>query len=278
MLDRSIDEISIVVFDVETTGMEPSQGARICELAAVKLAGGRLSETFESLVNPQMPIDGGAYAIHHISNEMVQSAPTMARVMPAFLAFIEGSAIAAYNAPFDMAFLHRELERTTVLFQEPGPVLDILLLAKRCLPQLGRYPLWNVARHCQIDFPQQHRALQDAQVAAEVLLRLVPMAQELGMRRVGDFVALAQPRPTTGTMTEQEQQAAASIQRAIGSGTKVVVSYLSSDGQATERQLTPLGIRQEAKGNYLVAFCHLRNEERTFRLDRILRVEPESVS
>lgn len=278
MLDRLMEEVGVVVFDVETTGMEPSQGARICELAAVRVAGGRLGETFQSLVNPQIPIDAAAFAIHHISNQMVGAAPPMEQVMPQFLRFIEGSVIAAYNAPFDMAFLRRELERTTVLFQEPGPALDILLVAKRCLPQLGRYPLWNVARHFQIAFPEQHRALQDATVAAEVWLRLVPMAQQQGLRRVGDFVGLTLPRSAGAVMTSQEQQTAASIQRAIGTGSRVVVSYLSSDGQATERQLTPLGIRQEARGNYLVAFCHLRNEERTFRLDRILRVEPESVS
>ncbi len=279
MLDKPIEAISIVVLDVETTGMEPSQGARVCELAAVKVADGVLGQTFESLVNPEIPIDGAAYAVHHISSEMVRSAPTMAAVMPQFLAFIEGSAIAAYNAPFDMGFLNRELARTTVLFQEPGPVIDVLLLAKRCLPQLGRYPLWNVARHFQIDFPQQHRALQDAKVAAEALLRLLPLAREQGIRRVGDFVGLAQQRAaTTVTLSEQEQQAASSIQRAIGAGTKVTVSYLASDGQSTERQLTPLELRMEAKGSYLVAFCHLRNEERTFRLDRILRVEPESVA
>ena len=104
--------LDAVVIDTETTGLDPAE-ARIVEIAAIRIAGGRLSadEIFQSLVSPGISIPAAATAIHHIDDAKVAGAPRFAEVWPAFVDFIGGAVVIGHTIGFDLAVLQRECQR-----------------------------------------------------------------------------------------------------------------------------------------------------------------------
>ena len=101
---------SVTVFDLETTGLSPDYGDRIIEIGAVKLSGNRLCGIFQTLVNPERGISDKIVSITGISNEMVAGKPTIDSVLPCFLEFVQNDTLVAHNAKFDLSFLHYELK------------------------------------------------------------------------------------------------------------------------------------------------------------------------
>ncbi len=101
---RHIDESDFLVVDVETTGLSPDTGDRVCEIGAIKIRGGAVVDTLSSLINPCRPISAGAYAVNRISPAMVAGAPEFHQIAERLLQMIEGSVLVAYNAPFDVRF------------------------------------------------------------------------------------------------------------------------------------------------------------------------------
>ena len=85
---RPIDEVTFVIFDFETTGLHPEEGDRVCEIGAMKVIGGSKIDEFWTMVDPERPISPGAFRVNRITPAMLQDAPRMGRVMPAFLSFI----------------------------------------------------------------------------------------------------------------------------------------------------------------------------------------------
>jgi len=109
-MNKHIDEVEFTIFDTETTGLDPASGDRIVEIAAVRFKGSERIAAFESLVNPERQISPAAFAVNHISQEMVEGAPHFKEIAPKFLEFSEGSCLCSYNAGFDLAFLTNELK------------------------------------------------------------------------------------------------------------------------------------------------------------------------
>lgn len=172
------------VFDCETTGLSPGFGDRICEIAAVKLEHEKIKDRYWSLVNPQREISHSAYLVNRITPEMIKDAPKMKEVLPSFLDFVGDSKFVAYNAGFDICFLNSELARLNYPLIPISEVVDVYALAKRILPELGFYPLWNVAKKLHIPVIITHRALADAQITAQVFIQLMKMAGEQVLKTV----------------------------------------------------------------------------------------------
>ncbi|MFH1380060.1 MAG: 3'-5' exonuclease [bacterium] len=164
---------SLVILDVETTGLSPCLGDRVCEIGAVKVKNGRIVDTFHSLINPQRQISYGAYLVNGISQEMVDQAPTFREIALDFLLFIENTRIAAYNSWFDISFINSELniagEHHTL---SNNDYLDILIVARNLLPGLPGYSLSKVARSLKIKISAAHRALDDSILAWRVLKKI----------------------------------------------------------------------------------------------------------
>ena len=99
-----------IVIDTETTGLDPSLGHRIVEIAALELfhhvPTGR---KFHCYVNPERDMPADAYAVHGLSAEFLADHPPFASVIDDFLAFVDGSPVVIHNAEFDIAFLNAEL-------------------------------------------------------------------------------------------------------------------------------------------------------------------------
>lgn len=272
-MPQKIDEVEFTVFDTETTGLDPDSGDRIVEIAAVRIKGREKIAFFDSLVNPGREISEAAFAVNHIDAGMLKGAPQPQEVMPKFLDFIRNSYLCSYNAGFDLDFLNNELRLLGRKNLEEGVVvIDILKMAKRLLPGLERYALWFVAEGLGIEKQQQHRAFSDVELTLSVFDKLKRI---LGAKGIEDFTSFSQLFGiNSGFLEGVNNHRLALIQEAINLGVGLKIKYLSSsNAEVTERQVIPKEIRQENKKNYLVGFCSLRQDERTFRVDNILQLE-----
>ncbi|MEW5903208.1 MAG: DNA polymerase III subunit epsilon [Pseudomonadota bacterium] len=160
-----------VVLDTETTGLDPRQGHRIIEVAAIELHGRKVSgRTFHRYINPEREIDEGAAAVHGLTLDRLQDEPRFAEIAPALLEFIDGAELIIHNAPFDMGFLNAELGLMG-LPPLDNPVLDTLKLAKELHPG-KKNNLDALCDRYQIDNSHRtlHGALLDTELLAEVYL------------------------------------------------------------------------------------------------------------
>ncbi len=184
---RALDEqlltsLAYTVFDTETTGLNPSQGDEIIQIGAVRIVNGKLlyQECFDQLVDPGRPIPAASIPIHGITQAMVRGQPGIGQVLPAFHVFALDTVLVAHNSAFDMKFLQLKEVSTGLAFHQP--VLDTLLLSAVVHPNQESHRLEAIAERLGIVIRDRHRALGDATVTAEVLLRLIPLLDAMGIR------------------------------------------------------------------------------------------------
>lgn len=159
-----------IVVDTETTGLDPRQGHRIIEIAAIELEGRKVSSLrrFHRYLNPEREIDAGAAAVHGLTYERLQNEARFGDIASSFMEFIAGAELIIHNAPFDMGFINHELGMLG-LPQLQNPVLDTLKLAREMHPGkknsldalCSRYEIDNAHRSL-------HGALLDTELLAEV--------------------------------------------------------------------------------------------------------------
>jgi len=191
--DLLLEDATYVVVDLETTGLRPGS-SHICEIGAVRVAGFEIVDEFETLVDPRERLSPAVSSLTGLSDRMLRGAPPPGVAVQRFLAFAGDAVLVAHNARFDLSFLDRETERLTGS-RLGNPVVDTVALARRLVG--GRVPgasLAHLSHWVGTSVEPCHRALPDAQATAEVLLRLIGLAQERGARTVADLVALAATR------------------------------------------------------------------------------------
>lgn len=155
-----------IVLDTETTGLDPRQGHRIIEVAAIELNDRKVSDrTYHRYINPEREIDEGAAAVHGLTLDRLQDEPRFAEIAPALLEFISGAELIIHNAPFDMGFLNAELALAGLPLLE-NPVIDTLKLAKELHPGKKN----NLDALCDRYFiDNSHRTLHGALLDTELL-------------------------------------------------------------------------------------------------------------
>ncbi len=272
-LDQLLCETAFAILDVETTGLNPAYGHRVCEVACLRVQNGQEIARFESLVDPERPVSAGAFHVNHITSEMLAGAPPFEDVAAPLLALMAGAAIVAHNAPFDLGFLAAELEIAGLPPPE-GVIVDTLALVRR-LYHFASNSLPAVAAAMAIDTGAAHRAMGDVRTTCHVLEQILyDVQQRWGATTLGELVAYqggpipypyarAVPLPPT-------------IAEALDSGGRVRMRYVNAAGQETIRTIQPLRVREDRGYQYMVAYCHLKGEQRTFRLDRIIEMTAES--
>ncbi|HZW22481.1 3'-5' exonuclease [Noviherbaspirillum sp.] len=160
----------IVMLDFETTGLSPAMGARITEVAALRIEGGQVIDRFVSLVNCHVEVPAFITSLTGITQEMVDGAPCVSAVLPELLRFIGRDTLAAHNASFDEKFLRAEA-RDLGLAPEHERTVCSLKLSRRLFPGLPSYKLSPLSSSLGIRFKgTAHRAEADAQVSADVLI------------------------------------------------------------------------------------------------------------
>lgn len=162
----------LVVLDFETTGLHPERGDRITEVALVRLVDGRLADRFSSLVNCGVEVPRHITAYTGISQQMVDDAPPAAEVLRQVAAFIGETSVVSHSATFDQRFFVREMRR-----QKIGMVIEPFIcsmrLARRVYPEVATHSLAELARVLPLrPAGVQHRAAADAELAAQLVLRL----------------------------------------------------------------------------------------------------------
>lgn len=273
-MHRDIEEVEFTVFDTETTGLDPYSGDRIVELAGIRIKGGKKIASFQSLVNPHREISPAAFSVNRITPEMLKGAPPIKKVLPEFLDFSRGSCLCSYNAPFDMGFLREEAKLTGRDRLEKNDVVDVLKMAKRILPGLERYALWFVADKLGIKAKQEHRAFSDVELTLKVFFKLREILKNKGVFDFASFLSLF--AVSSALLSDINNQKLAKIQEAMDLGVSLKIRYLAtSTAEVSEREVIPKEIRQENKKSYLVGYCYLKKEERTFRIDGILNIQPD---
>ena len=161
-----------VVFDLETTGLNPNQ-CGITEIGAVRLRGDKTIDTFSTFVNPGMPISPQITDLTGITNEMVKDAPGIGEALAMFKQYAGDTPLAAHNAPFDMSFIKKHGGDHDIAFA--NTCLDTLLLLKRLFPQQKSYSLGKLAKDFGIKL-RHHRALDDAVCTAELMKKCFEQA------------------------------------------------------------------------------------------------------
>ncbi|MDD5241170.1 MAG: DNA polymerase III subunit epsilon [Sulfuricella sp.] len=163
-----------IILDTETTGLDPRQGHRIIEIAAIEMVNRRLTKNhFHQYVNPQREIDPGAQQVHGISLEFLQDKPLFRDIFKDFIEFVSGAELVIHNAPFDIGFINSELKLLGMdMIEVYCPVvIDTLKMAKELHPG-QKNNLDALCRRYQVDNTNRtlHGALVDTELLAEVYL------------------------------------------------------------------------------------------------------------
>ena len=142
-------ESSAVIFDLETTGLNPLRD-RIVEIGAIKVRADTVVDQFHHLVNPECPIPFIASSVHRITDKMVQREGTIEQILPNFLEFIGQNVLVAHNAQFDMGFLNTSYGKYDIA---EAPTMDLrtvsshefrfIVMLKLTVPVLGSIQLWS---------------------------------------------------------------------------------------------------------------------------------------
>ena len=267
-----LDKASFTVFDVETTGLYPYSGDRICEIGAVRMdPRARVLKKFHSLIDPKRPISYGAFSVNGITADMVSGMPEIERILPGFLKFIEGSVLVAYNAGFDLGFIECALGEEKEILNNYY-IIDALKLARRLFPGLDRYNLGLVSESLGIRTDGEHRALADALMTWKVFKKELELLADNGINSVEEVAQAQTAKPSL--LKRVKDYKLKLIEDAIREEKRLSITYRSLwNNQVTTRTITPKKIQKGYDRSYVIAHCHLKNSERNFRLDCILNAE-----
>jgi DNA polymerase III epsilon subunit len=168
----------IIVIDLETTGLYPEMGDMIIEIAAIPIIHNeiKIENSFYTLVNPGKDIPLYITGINHITNDMVNGAPTIEEVLPRFLEYIEECPLVAHNAPFDIGFLQYNIARLG-LRPLRNNVIDTMNLSKSVFKMSLSHNLDAMLRRLGIHYDRndRHRSKEDAYLTALAYLKLKSM-------------------------------------------------------------------------------------------------------
>jgi predicted DNA-binding transcriptional regulator YafY len=175
-----------------------------------------------------------------------------------------------HNIKFDLGFLRHEFSSLGLPPGWEAPTLDTCQMARGLLPELGGYSLREVAYAVGLEEPQQHRAMADVDMTYEVFCALLRAAER---HDIFSLPLLMQIFGPSSGRHPAPQQLVPLIQEAIDASQSLGLIYSGVSGHGiTFRTVTPRQLVREKQQVLLVAYCHLRQEERRFRLDRILWV------
>ena len=182
--DQDFDD-EIVCFDIETTGLKVTREA-ITEIGAVVLRNGKITDTFQTFVNPERRLTPEIIGLTGITDAMLADAPPLKEALTAFLQFVNGRPLAAHNAEFDISFIRAGCRKVGLEF-EPT-YIDSLILAQNLLPELHKYKLDIVAEHLDLPAFNHHRASDDAGMVGYMLVPFFEkMRRELGISRLQEI-------------------------------------------------------------------------------------------
>ncbi len=168
-MSTPVKNLSIVVFDTETTGFSPSKD-RVIEVGAVKILNGEIVAATNWMINPGRAVPSRATAVHGISTEMLKDKPAFSEIYPQFLAFIGDSILMAHNARFDVDFMRAEIVRAELPLPSNATV-DTLKLFRTWYPEAKSHKIGALVEYIGLNVEDDlHRGDVDAEVAGRIFL------------------------------------------------------------------------------------------------------------
>ncbi len=185
--DYSVND-DIIVFDIETTGLDKSS-ERITEIGAVKLRNMEIVEEFQTFVNPEKSIPANITELTGITDEMVKDAPDEKTALQSFIDFAGNGVLVAHNADFDTGFIRIAAERQGIDYDIR--YVDTLALCRAALPHLKKHKLDAVAKEYKLGAFNHHRAIDDAKMLSMIFQRLIADAGKgRKLEKLGDLNAI----------------------------------------------------------------------------------------
>lgn len=264
-----------VAFDTETTGLIAGVDGLV-EVAAVVFRDGSILAEHEQLVDPGIPIPRVASEINNITDAMVRGMPSIREALPGLLEVLGQGIPVAHNAGFDAGFLSPAIQASGLSATE-APILDTRNLARAAFPRRASYSLDNLTRDLHPEplagaggsADRAHRALADARRCAALFESCCRALAQHGFTTVEDLVRISGPRLDLGANAPRQPLLAQLLEEARRAEATVQIEYVSATGERTVREIRPLSLRIQGGAPVVTAFCMLRSEERTFRLDAI---------
>jgi len=255
---------TLAFLDVETTGLSPWFGDRICEIAILRCRGNEILDTFDTLVNPERPISPGAARVNGLTELDLVDAPLFAEIAAQVKLWLEDAIIVCHNAPFDLGFVSSEFNRLGQKLP-PVEVIDTLLLA-RAYFDFDSNSLQAIADHWMIDLSAAHRAMADVLTTRDILEHFLVKLKRLP---IDDLVDVYYPPAAAPTALDLPPL----IQDALASKKRLFIRYVDKQDRETQRWITPKQVLALDDYIYVSAHCHLRDQDRSFRLDRITEMK-----
>lgn len=189
MAELPLERLTCIVFDTETTGVEPLRGDEIIWIAGLRVRNGRIlaEPGFDELVRPGQPIPRTSTAIHGIRNSDVADSPGIEDVLPRFHRFVGKAVLVGHNADFDMQFIHMQESVCGVKFD--SPVLDTLLLSMLLHGHTAEHSLEAIAWRFGVPIANRHTAPGDARLTAEIFVRMLGPLKEQGIHTLHDALS-----------------------------------------------------------------------------------------
>jgi len=195
-LGAPLSDVPFCVLDLETTGGSAAS-CEITEIGAVRYRGGEVEGTFQTMVNPGVPIPPFITVLTGITHAMVIEAPRIEEALPTFLEFIGEAVIVGHNVRFDLSFLNAAAERLGY-GRLPNQSVDTIGLARRLVRgDVRNFKLGTLAAHFRSPVTPNHRALDDAKATAHILWSLLEQAGTLGVTHLDDLLTLPTARGST---------------------------------------------------------------------------------
>lgn len=164
-----------VAFDLETSGLN-CETDEIIEIGALKVKEGKVAERFNQFIRPKVPVTPQITAITGITNEMLEKAQPVEKVIPEFILFCRDEIMLGHNVMFDYKFTKVYAKRYGLPFEKKG--IDTLKIARKVLPDLESKSLGALCEHYEIVNQAAHRAYHDALATAKIYHMLAHFYEE----------------------------------------------------------------------------------------------------
>jgi DNA polymerase III subunit epsilon len=265
-----LTDVSFVALDTETTGLFPIMH-RLVEVGAVRFRlDGQELATFQTLINPEIPIPKDVQHVHGITDRMVRGKPTIEHVLPQFIEFLghHDTILLAHNAPFDLGFLAMALTRLRITYP-PHYLLDTLDMARRLYPAWPSHSLEYVATRLKVANRAEHRALSDARLVKDIFLAVLQHVP--AVRTITDLARFSLPLTFADApvFAIEPPPGFEALTTALSERCAITIVYEHGWQRPQPRMITPRLVLEVHGVAYVIAHCHLSGAERTFRLDRI---------